>query len=465
MKKKILLLFLPVLFLTGCLNQGLSEVPLELSSDKEDVFAVADIMTGDGELTKTIKVISNRSWSAHLNDLKNPIDESDATQSVPWGSLDIEEHSNVTGVTDEVEITVNFNRNYSKEQINGVLNIYSEGMMRKSIPLTQAGAVYVVKVEPVNAEDVSDNGGTIFLNVTSNTHWKASIDPSTTADAVLLTAEGVDSGEIKVRVRSNDDESEKILKLVVTAEDCENQVVELKQKPIDPSVKLIDFNVVPVQIGTKKTKFPGVGIDMAGLDPALVAAGVKFYYKASTEGFSDNLIPDTSCPEVPETGIDFAREMVKMNQIYVQILGTCPGYRDVNMKVHCRYWRLGLSYITTSELGLYISNAFSAMKDDYVTYDSKRTEIGTNSVLGGKASAFRIFYNNTSTTQMTFWVGGKNAGSYTYANKETTSSNPEFKVSTTESVNVGDKIYVENTNKKKGQIFSFGCLEQITYKP
>jgi len=303
------------------------------------------------------------------------------------------------------------------------------------------------------------------LNVTSNTHWSASIDPSSTADAVLLSTEGVDSGEIRVRVRSNDEDSEKVLRVVVSAEDCESQVVELKQKPIDPSVKMFEFNAIPVQIGTKTNKFLGVGIDVASLDPAIVAAGVKFYFKASTEGFSDDLIPDTSCPEVPETGIEFASEMVKKNQIYVQILGTCPGYRDVNLKVLCRYWRLGLSYITVSEGDLYISRAFSAMKDNYVTFDTKLTEIGTNSVLGGKASAFRIFYNNTTTTQMTFWVGGKNAGSYTYANKETVSNNPEFKVSSTESVNVGDKIYVENTNKKKGQIFSFGCLEQITYKP
>jgi len=476
MKSKILLLSLMTLLtplFVGCIDK-VQTVPVELASDKEEVFVVADAVTGDGELSKTVTITSNRSWSAHLNDLDNPIDESDPTQSVPWGALSVEEHPNVTNVIDKVDLVIEFNRNYSKEQNNGVLNIYCEGKLRKSISLTQAGVVYKVSASLDQEGPVSDNGGTVFIDVQSNAHWTVKLDESSTADVKLLTTEGDDSGEIKLRMRSNDDAVEKTAKVIVSADECEDAIVEIKQSPVDPTIK---FFTLPFTFkedgGSKLTKTPLVVLDKAALDPDVVAAGLKIYYKMSTEGFSDDLIPDSSSDEFPESGVAFVvkdskGKDMKFNEEYFQILAEAPGYRPVNLKLYCRHWRLGSTYdhynLGTVD-GLIISGAKPTDKSTYLVYDTKVTKIGTTAKYAGEALATRLFYNNTALTQMQFFIAGKASGSYTYANKETTSSKPDMLVSNVQTVKVGDDIHVENTNKKKGQIITFASMERFTYKP
>lgn len=477
MKSKILLLSVISMLafpLVGCIERGQLDVPLELSSDKEEIFAVADVVTGDGELTKTLRITSNRSWSAHLNDLDNPIDESDPTQKVPWGSLDVEEHPNIGHLVDEVDLTIEFNRNYSKEQNNGVLHIYCEGELRKSIRLTQAGVVYSVSASYGDGEPVSDNGGVLFVDVMSNTKWTVRLDPSTTADAALLTTEGVDVGQIKLRVRSNDDPVEKTAKVIVSAPECADAVVEIKQNALNPEIK---FFTLPFTFKTdgasKLTQTPLLYLDRKALDPDVVAAGLKVYYKMGTEGFSDDLVPDSSSDEFPDAGAVFVvkdakGKDMKYNEGYFQILAEAPGYRSVNLKVYCRHWRLGSTYghyaLGTVD-DLYISGTAPADKSTYLQYGSKLTSIGTKAKYAGEALATRLFYNNTSLTQMQFFIAGKASGSYTYADKETTSSKPDMLVSDVQTVKVGDDIHVENTNKKKGQIITFASMERFTYKP
>jgi len=477
MKSKILLLSLTSLLtfsFVGCIEQGQLEVPLELASDKQEIFVVADVVTGDGELSKTVRITSNRSWSAHLNDIDNPIDESDPTQSVPWGSLSVEEHPNVSNVVDEVDVTIEFNRNYSKSQNNGVLNIYCEGKLRKSISLTQAGVIYSVSASYEEEEPVSDNGGTLFVDVQSNTHWTVKLDESSTADVKLFTTEGDDSGEIKLRMRSNDDPQEKTVKLIVSADECEDAVVEIKQSAVDPTIKFFSLPFTFKEDGgSKLTKTPLVVLDKAALDPDVVAAGLKVYYKMGTEGFSDDLIPDSSSDEFPEAGVAFVvkdskGKDMKFNEAYFQILAEAPGYRSVNLKIYCRHWRLGSTYghykIGTVD-DLYISGTAPTDKSTYLQYTTKVTKIGTTAKYAGEALATRLFYNNVATTQMQFFIAGKASGSHTYANKETTSSKPDMLVSSVQTVKVGDDIHVENTNKKAGQIITFASMERFTYKP
>lgn len=466
MKTKILLFFLPVMLMTACLDHGLSEVPLELSSDQEEVFAVADIMTGDGELSKTIKIISNKSWSAHLNDLDNPIDESDVSQSVPWGSLSVEEHSNVTNVTDEVEITVNFNRNFSKSQINGVLNIYSDGGLRKSIPLTQAGVIYSLAANYDGDNPVSDNGGMINIEVKSNAPWSVRVDESTTADAVLLNSEGIDNGTVQIRLRSNDDPVTKSLKLVFSADDCDDVVLDLVQKEIDPSIKIFDFNTVFRIDGTNKNQIPVVILDDSSIAPELKEAGIKFYYKSGTEGFTDDLIPDNSCPEFPADGVFFADLNVALSRAYVEIMADCPGYRSVYKKVYARHWRTCSTGQTESgPNGFNITVAPSKVSASSWTLDNKLQTFGTKAEIGGKCCAYYMAHNLTRTPQMTFLLAGTKCGSYTYVKSEADASHPLAKVSSFASVKPGEDICVEVTNKKGPYLWSFASLEQINFKP
>ena len=212
-----------------------------LKPDILEAFVDAEF-SAEGSENVVISVISNRSWFAHLNDLENPIDPSDETQSVSWGSIDVEGHSNLSSKVDTVKVTVSFNRNLSTSAIKGTLDIYSEGKKAASVLLTQKGAVYHLEVLPEKtlAESYTD---IIPVIVNCNTNWTAEL-VSSTAEVTLSKTSGFDPETINVTFAENADVQQiKEAIICFKAVGCEDKTIVLTQKQATPYLKIgEDFN-------------------------------------------------------------------------------------------------------------------------------------------------------------------------------------------------------------------------------
>jgi hypothetical protein len=108
------------------------------------------------------------------------------TETVEWGTIDVQDHFNITGLEDEVLITITFNRNYSEDRINGVLDFYSEGRKFYSLPIEQEGAVYRLDCTP-DKQKANCNGDVINIAVDCNTSWTAKVSTESTAGVVIDT--------------------------------------------------------------------------------------------------------------------------------------------------------------------------------------------------------------------------------------------------------------------------------------
>ena len=171
-----------LMLLSGC-SADLTDKPLVVS-DVDALEAAAEFAEGTDDNIRVLKIRSNRSWYAHLNNVNDPVP---VTETVEWGQIDVCEHFNLTGAMDEVQVTVSFNRNYSQAPVNGVLNFYSEKQLFMSIPVRQEGAVYRLAPQ-ADRTDATCGEDRININVDCNTAWTAEILAGGTAEATLMQA-------------------------------------------------------------------------------------------------------------------------------------------------------------------------------------------------------------------------------------------------------------------------------------
>lgn len=238
MRKSVLFLIPMAFLLGGCLEKSVKVEEVALRTDLESVTMSAEFQPGTSDNEKIVKVISNRSWSAHLNDKDNPVP---TDQEVPWATLDVCEHLNLTNVPDEVAITISFNRNYSQDGINGVLDFYSQGKLFFSIPVNQSGAVYHLNAVP-DKTDANCDPDVIKISVDCNTKWTAEI-VSSSAKTSLDKTSGFDPDVISVTFDENFEISPKDVRIKISATDCEDVYVDLTQDEAKPYLKLSPANV------------------------------------------------------------------------------------------------------------------------------------------------------------------------------------------------------------------------------
>ena len=143
MIKNIFIALTSACLLYACIGTDVSDNKADMSSDVAEITVQAEFVA-DGDNVRTVVIRSNRSWFAHLDDLDHPIDPSDPQARVNWATLSVEHHQNLTNTIEETEIVITFNENFSPVAINGVLNIWCEGEIMKSIPIVQTGRVYHV---------------------------------------------------------------------------------------------------------------------------------------------------------------------------------------------------------------------------------------------------------------------------------------------------------------------------------
>ena len=214
-------------------------------SEPGTVVAEAEFLPDRGDSVKTVRVISNMSWIAHLNDKDHPVDPR-TLEPVSWGNIDIYEHSNLSGTIDTVDVHIQFNRNRSQSAVHGALNFYGQGRLFFSVPVTQEGAVYRLSALS-EKENVSCSSESVRIFIDCNTAWSARIlDEETTADAHLSKDSGVDRDTISVSFAENYDAlSSKVAKLLLQATDCPDVTLTVNQDRAVPYILIIRDKIEP----------------------------------------------------------------------------------------------------------------------------------------------------------------------------------------------------------------------------
>lgn len=220
----------------SCIGTDVSNDKVNMSADVEQITAQAEFVS-DGDNVRKVVIRSNRSWFAHLDDLDHPVDPADPAARVGWASLSLEHHQNLTNTIDETEIDIIFNENPSTVEVNGVLNIWCEGKIMLSIPVSQSGCRPYVSVLAECDGRVASGQGTASLKIRANANWTAEVVESQLDDFTILNTSGGKSSrpqEVQVSFTPNpssDPYDIKSARVRFTAEGMEEPVeFEFKQR-------------------------------------------------------------------------------------------------------------------------------------------------------------------------------------------------------------------------------------------
>ena len=487
MKKPIFILALASLLFAGCLTRDLSEGNSVLSNDVEEVFAASDFFLEGNDSTATVRITSNRSWSAHLNDLDNPVDEA-IGEPVPWGYLSTEDHPNLTNATDVVDLKVTFRRNYSKTPVNGVLKIYSEGGLKKTISLKQAGVKYYLDASCATL-DPSDEGEEVVVNVACNTKWNVEIKKGATADAILERPEGVDHYRLKLRFKENEEKVKKNLTLKFSAPECNPVELNFVQSESRSDIPVLEGIYKLISNGKATYALMPRLIAEKALDLGTGEAvqNVKYYYKISEKGFDDIDTPTVEDPEIPEDGITLLTETtstgtyVKMgvNPLrFIKILAVAEGYRKSYEQIILRSWLFGSKLDDLDGMwGVGSSSSVNNFPLEYygLTFTKNGTtnsgwsyrfslQQGTDVTTPpdfGTRGAMYVRGNASNGSDVYFYIGETSLGT---KNIKCTSSAPQDFASETGIIGDGDLFKMSLPNAAL-QTWIISVMEQKKYKP
>lgn len=230
---RILLCF--CLIFHSCARVDNPEKDLLMTPGNTEYYFTAEFTDNKSDSTAVVVVMSNRSWYAVLNDLDHPIDPADEGQRVSWGVLDVYGHTNLSHMTDTVELHVTVNRNKSQIPVNGVIDFYADGGKAASISLKQMGAVYHLDAVPekLHADCMPDR---IRVSVDCNTEWSAVITDAT-AEAELSVTSGYDPGSFEIIFDENGDVTEeKTATVKISAKDCPDKILAFTQEKAEPYI-------------------------------------------------------------------------------------------------------------------------------------------------------------------------------------------------------------------------------------
>lgn len=463
MKKPICLISLFSLLFVGCLNRDLSEANSTFSTDTSEIISEAEFFSTDVDSVKIVRITSNRSWSAHLNDELNPIDEKDPSQTISWARLSEEAHPNVTQSLETTDLYVTFLRNFTKIPKSGVIHIYSEGRLVHTVNLSQKGAVYRLDAHS-SVTEPSDDGEYVPIAVNCNTAWKARIGDDTTADAFLSKYEGFDPDTIYLRVKENEDKVAKKVSVIFSAQDCDDKKLDFTQPATRSDLKVFQIFTRLAIKGSKKTQTPQLVLYPEMIDADALETA-KFYYATSNKSFDDIVLPTVESPEFPSEGISVYPSTVKnYYETYVIILGVAEGYRNTYTKVYARNWKMGTKYTYESSNGLVMTPEPPTIKTDYVQFD-KATTLVAKTTCKGTGALYYLLHNASKKPTVTFYINDVNCGSRVYStSQEFTSSAPHALVSSVESFDEGCDLKL-NITSNGAYFWDYACMEQFKFKP
>ncbi|MDD6151950.1 MAG: hypothetical protein PUB45_06490 [Bacteroidales bacterium] len=213
-----------LLALASCWNPQMSPEDSPLLETGDEILIPADI-DDLSEVRDSIKVRANRSWSARF--------ESETS----WAKISPEESMNLGCYTVERELVVEASLNREKEPRSARI-VLSDGVNVKYVNLTQ-DRIYPRLAIP-GAGDLSlivPEAASYELPVKTNVAWRAELLPGATLPITLSPESGYCSGVLTLEVPENMDlVNEKQATVVVHAEDCNDVVIEVRQRNASPYI-------------------------------------------------------------------------------------------------------------------------------------------------------------------------------------------------------------------------------------
>ena len=207
--------------LSACITDGFYE-----ESDPSLAIDKRIVINGADPVTDTLFVTSNRSWSV----------VSDGDE--PWLSFDIAEHLNLSKAKETSALVYSLDANVLKKDRSALFKIVS-GEDARTVIVTQRAIVYRLTVDgPRSFVDIPDTGGTLTVNIITNTRWHAEVAPGGTADVTLSEEVGEGDAALEIVVGPHIDRSEgKTATVLITAEDCDPVEILIEQVKAVPFVK------------------------------------------------------------------------------------------------------------------------------------------------------------------------------------------------------------------------------------
>lgn len=457
MKKHSILILLTAALAVGCADRGLELSDPLCKSDVESIVADAEFISGQTDSTKVIRISANRSWYAHLNDKDNPVAVGEA---VPWGYLSQTSCLNLKGNVQEVDLVVTFKRNYSREAVNGVIELYSNGKLARTIDVTQEGAVYRLDAT-TDVDKIGEGGREFLVNIDCNTNWTISVDPSSTAMAELEKTSGFDPSSVKVTVFENEDMGEKTLTLKISAEDCEDKQLSFSQ---DPST-LDSFEIFTTfsSVGEGQDDRPVLVLNQADMKPEVFERGVKFYYTKSSKGFDELETPTEKSAEFPSALELLPTELSKNgDSLFVCIMGVCEGYRNTYTRVYFKNWKIDTKHIKGSTDEIVFTKGFGTTSPLFIYSNDAASEIQTVSRYKGSA-VYGFKFHTTKAINIGFKMGEEDCGTAYYKSDAVPKADPIIIVSEKGSCVPGQLNRI--TLSGRVPMWGVSVLEQFKYRP
>lgn len=171
----------------------------------------------------TVWIKATRSWTAEVK----TADDGD------WIRTNVNERINVTGQEETFPLIVSFDRYRGIQAREATLTLYGVDI-DKPLIVTCTQQAYTPRLEVSTLEGgdiVTASSGETYIIVKSNTSWSVSIDEAASSVVPALSATaGMDTQAVLVSFPANpDDEKARVARLVIKADGCKDQTLDLIQ--------------------------------------------------------------------------------------------------------------------------------------------------------------------------------------------------------------------------------------------
>lgn len=463
--KKIALFVPAILLLSSCLNkETVEKTVIWPETNVTEVNISADFIPENLDSTKIVKVRSNRSWTAHLNDRDNPVGPD---EQVSWAYLKNSGYTNVSKNTQETDLVIVFRPNLTRIPKNGVIEFFCEGEKCKELDVHQAGIIFRLEAS-IDKTEAAAEGEVIPIKIDCNTNWTVKAAEGNTADLRFETESGFSVRTINLKVLENEDKTAKIAKIAVCAEDCADVILTINQAPSAGDVKF--WEAVPKFSFINGSNadidhFPLLLIDTEKTGQDIIDAGARFFYTSSTKSFEDAGIPISNDPRLSDKGIDLVgSKRVAHSEIYIVILGVCEGYRNTYTRVLVRFWQFGTAFTLSPCYGLGMSALPSDKRTNFMFWD-KNLALTAKTQNAGHGMMYSVIHNDSFLPTCRFSVGGDVLNSWTFnAKKEYYSAISRVCISNPYYAGKDVELEYIALNDTKAFIWQLAFMESAKYK-
>ena len=457
--KPYYLLIAPILFLAGCLNNGMEEGTPVFTADVSEIRVPGELGENAADSVFSFSITTNRNWFAQVN--------------VPYARLRTPEGYVLDRQTHTISIDLVFDPNPLNTDRNGLLEIWSEGEKKQVIPIVQEGITYRISANTPNAT-VGEDGGEGVIAVRCNTAWTAAIGDGSFPGITLDKTSGILSDTVRVQFPESEVTEPRSASVVFTAEDCDPVVVSFTQDAASSQrVPAIKTNFI--SSGTGVEVVPVMVIDKTGFSDDLLEV-VQYHYTMCTTSFDDIKTPTESDQEFLNGGLALLPEGYQTNstatktyyEFFIKIAGTAPGYKTTYSKVLVRIWSFGQKYIynqSTPVSGLSISGVAAGKQTYYIRFATSDNTMTASVAAKMKGDARTVIkcHTQSQTPKIQFLVGDTVLQEKTYSGIVQT--DPIIESSPSFEVEEGQIVSVCNPGPKYSYIWTLLLMEECKYKP